>query len=40
MPRVANMAFKSAEADVAESDIDTRKIKLSFQVQAIFEIVK
>ncbi|HEY9196752.1 MAG TPA: SIMPL domain-containing protein [Mucilaginibacter sp.] len=37
----ATMAFKSARAesaDVAESDIDFKKIKLSFQVNAVFEI--
>jgi uncharacterized protein len=34
----SNVAFKSAAADVAESDIDFKKIKLSFQVNAVFEI--
>ncbi|RYY36130.1 MAG: DUF541 domain-containing protein [Sphingobacteriaceae bacterium] len=39
-PRMANMAFKSADAagGVPESDIDFKKIKLSFQITAIFEI--
>ncbi|MFD1256375.1 SIMPL domain-containing protein [Mucilaginibacter terrae] len=36
-----NMAFKSAQADTAEpSDIDFKKIKLNYQVRAVFEIVK
>jgi uncharacterized protein YggE len=40
-PRMyANVMFKSAAADAAapESDIDFKKIKLSFQIQAVFEI--
>ncbi|GAA4336556.1 hypothetical protein GCM10023149_45510 [Mucilaginibacter gynuensis] len=40
-PRMyANMMFKGAAADsaVPESDIDFKKIKLSFQINAIFEI--
>ena len=37
-----NMAFKSVQADgVAEqSDVDFKKIKLNYQVRAVFEIVK
>jgi len=37
-----NMAFKVAQADgVAEqSDVDFKKIKLNYQVRAVFEIVK
>jgi uncharacterized protein YggE len=34
----ANMMMKSDAAGVPESDIDFKKIKLSFQIQAIFEI--
>ncbi|MBB5396515.1 SIMPL domain-containing protein [Mucilaginibacter sp. AK015] len=40
-PRMyANVMFKSAAADAAvpESDIDFKKIKLSFQINAVFEI--
>lgn len=32
--------IKTANADTAESDIDFKKIKLNYQVQAVFEIVK
>lgn len=34
----SNVAMRSAAADVQESDIDFQKIKLSFQVNAVFEI--
>ncbi|RVT98160.1 DUF541 domain-containing protein [Mucilaginibacter limnophilus] len=40
-PRMANVMFKSAAADasaVPESDIDFKKIKLSFQINTVFEI--
>jgi uncharacterized protein YggE len=38
-PRNVMYMSKSAMADVApESDIDFKKIKLSFQIQAVFEI--
>ena len=38
-PRTVMYMAKAANADVAaESDIDVRKIKLSFQINAIFEI--
>jgi uncharacterized protein len=40
-PVYANMAFKSMAADGAEqADIDFKKIKLSYQVRAVFEIAK
>jgi uncharacterized protein YggE len=42
-PQMRNVMFKSMAADagsVAESDIDFKKIKLSFQVNAVFEIGK
>ena len=37
-----NMAFKSVQADGAaeQSDVDFKKIKLNYQVRAVFEIVK
>ncbi|MBE9585032.1 SIMPL domain-containing protein [Mucilaginibacter sp. JRF] len=34
----SNVAMRSAVADAPESDIDFQKIKLSFQVNAVFEI--
>lgn len=34
----SNVAMRSAVADVPESDINFQKIKLSFQVNAVFEI--
>lgn len=38
-PRMYAVQFKAASADVApESDVDVKKIKLSFQINAIFEI--
>jgi len=38
-PRQYNtMAFKSAVADAPESDIDFKKIKISLQISAVFEI--
>ena len=42
MPRTMMYANKvlSADANVAESDIDVKKIKLSFRVNAVFEIGK
>lgn len=39
-PRPVMYMAKSANADVAESDIDVKKIKLSFQIHAVFEIAK
>jgi len=38
-PQPRNVMYMAKSADVApESDIDVRKIKLSFQIQAVFEI--
>ncbi|HEY4322907.1 MAG TPA: SIMPL domain-containing protein [Mucilaginibacter sp.] len=39
-PMMYKTAMMSANASVAESDIDFKKIKLSFQINATFEIVK
>ncbi len=34
------MMMKTADSNAAEPDIDFKKIKLNYQVQAVFEIVK
>ncbi len=39
-PVFRSMMMKTANADATESDIDFKKIKLNYQVQAVFEIVK
>lgn len=39
-PVFRSMMMKTASADVTEPDINFKKIKLNYQVQAIFEIVK
>ncbi|MGI4021209.1 MAG: SIMPL domain-containing protein [Janthinobacterium lividum] len=39
-PVFRSMMMKTAAVDAAESDIDFKKIKLNYQIQAVFEIVK
>ncbi len=39
-PVYRSMMMKTATADATEPDIDFKKIKLNYQVQAVFEIVK
>lgn len=39
-PVFRSMMMKTSSADVAEPDIDFKKIKLNYQIQAVFEIVK
>ncbi len=39
-PVYRTMMMKTASADATEPDIDFKKIKLNYQVQAVFEIVK
>ncbi|RYE26904.1 MAG: DUF541 domain-containing protein [Sphingobacteriaceae bacterium] len=39
-PVFRSMMMKTASADATEPDIDFKKIKLNYQVQAVFEIVK
>lgn len=39
-PVFRSMMMKTASADATETDIDFKKIKLNYQVQAVFEIVK
>ncbi|RYE29748.1 MAG: DUF541 domain-containing protein [Sphingobacteriaceae bacterium] len=39
-PVFRSMMMKTASADITEPDIDFKKIKLNYQVQAVFEIVK
>ncbi|RYE27987.1 MAG: DUF541 domain-containing protein [Sphingobacteriaceae bacterium] len=39
-PVYRSMMMKTASAEATEPDIDFKKIKLNYQVQAIFEIVK
>jgi len=39
-PVFRSMMMKSANAEANEPDIDFKKIKLNYQIQAIFEIVK
>jgi len=39
-PVYRSMMMKTATADATEPDIDFKKIKLNYQIQAVFEIVK
>lgn len=39
-PVFRSMMMKAASADATEPDIDFKKIKLNYQVQAVFEIIK
>jgi uncharacterized protein YggE len=39
-PVFRSMMMKASSADAVESDIDFKKIKLNYQIQAVFEILK